>query len=140
MNMTRSLLKEKGVIRELWGEAVATSVYFLNMCPTKKLPEDIPHAKRSGTKPSIKHLKIFGSLVFSHVAEQRRTKLDDRGEAMVFVGYHSTGAYKLYNPIKKKMTIRKEVVVLEDESWNWEINQTSMKTSEIETRINRVQN
>ncbi|WVY95082.1 hypothetical protein V8G54_034170 [Vigna mungo] len=129
MNMAWSLLKEKGVIRELWGEAVATSVYLLNKCPTKVLPDDVPHAKWTGMKPSIKHLRIFGSLVFSHIADQKRSKLDDKEEAMVFVGYHSTGAYKLYNPIKKRMIISQDVVFLEEESWNWEINQTSMKTS-----------
>lgn len=74
---------------------------------------------------------------------------------MTFVGYHSTRAYKLYNPIKKKMTISRDVVFLEDECWNWEIDQTSMKTSkfvmqlplqveedsrETETRINEDQN
>ncbi|WVZ17444.1 hypothetical protein V8G54_010426 [Vigna mungo] len=155
MNMARSLLREKGVIRRLWGEAVATSVYLLNRCPTKMLPDDVPHAKWTGTKPSIKHLRIFGSLVFSHIADQKRRKLDDKGEAMVFVGYHSTGAYKLYNPIIEKTIVSRDVVFLEDENWNWETNQTSMKTSrsvlqlplqveedcmETETRINRDQN
>lgn len=48
---------------------------------------------------------------------------------MIFVGYHSTGAYKLYNPITRKMIFSRDVVVLEDENRNWETNQTSTKTT-----------
>ncbi|WVZ01111.1 hypothetical protein V8G54_027180 [Vigna mungo] len=116
MNMVRSLLKEKSITRELWGEAIATSVYLLNRCPTRRLPANVPHAIWSGKTPSVTHLKIFGSLAFNHVAEQRRTKSDDRGETMIFLGYHSIGAYKLYNPITRKMIFSRDVVVLEDEN------------------------
>ncbi|WVZ25754.1 hypothetical protein V8G54_004298 [Vigna mungo] len=126
MNMVRCMIKEKNVPRDLWGEAVATSVYILNRCTTKRMPGSVPHAKWSGTKCLVKHFKIFGSLAFNHIADQRRVKLDDKGEPMIFVGYHSTRSYKLFDPIKKRMTISRDVVVIEDEYWDWENNQTSM--------------
>ncbi|WVZ15560.1 hypothetical protein V8G54_013126 [Vigna mungo] len=129
MNMARCMLKEKNVVRELWGEAVATAVHVLNGSPTKRLPNRVPHAAWTGKKTSVKYFKIFGLLAFCHVADQKRVKLDDKGEAMVFVGYHSTGAYRLFDPIKKKITISRDVVVLEDESWNWKSNQTNMRKS-----------
>lgn len=44
MKMVRSLLKEKGLTCELWGKAVATSVYMLNRCPTRRLPANVPYA------------------------------------------------------------------------------------------------
>ena len=37
MNMIRSMLKSKDLPKELRGEAVSTSAYLLNRCPTKKL-------------------------------------------------------------------------------------------------------
>lgn len=83
MNIARCMLKEKDMSRDLWGEAVATSVYVLNRCPTKRLPDNVPHATWSGMKCSVKHLRVFGSLAFNHVAGQKRLKLDNKGEPMI---------------------------------------------------------
>ncbi|WVZ24094.1 hypothetical protein V8G54_002638 [Vigna mungo] len=116
MNMARCLLKEKELPQNLWAEAVSTVVYLLNRCPTKRIERKVPLAVWTGTTPSVRHLKIFGSLAFVHVADQKRTKLEDKGEPMVLVGYHPTGAYKLYDPVKQKMIISRDVVVLENES------------------------
>lgn len=53
-------------------------------------------------KPSVNHLSIFGSLCYRHIPDEKRKKLDDKSEAFMLVGYHPTGAYKLYNPSQKK--------------------------------------
>lgn len=118
MNMARCLLREKTVSRELWGEAVSTAVYVLNRCPMKRLTSKVSHAIWTSMKPFVKHFKIFRSLAFCHIADQKRSKLEDKGEAMVFAGYHPTDAYKLYDPVRGKMSINRYVLVLEDESWD----------------------
>ena len=46
---------------------------------------------------------------------------------MILVGYHPTGAYKLYDPAKKKMTFSRDVMVLEKEYWNWQENMSSLR-------------
>ncbi|WVZ04047.1 hypothetical protein V8G54_024853 [Vigna mungo] len=46
---------------------------------------------------------------------------------MVFMGYHDTGAYKLYDPRRQRMVLSRDVVVLENECWDWNQNQSSMK-------------
>ncbi|PNX77519.1 retrotransposon protein [Trifolium pratense] len=51
VNMVRSMLKEKYLPINLWGEAVNTAVYILNKCPTKKLNNIVPEEKWSGKKP-----------------------------------------------------------------------------------------
>jgi hypothetical protein len=38
------------------------------------------------------------------------------------IGYHTAGAYKLYNPITKKVTSSRDVTFEEDKSWNWDTN------------------
>ena len=48
-----------------------------------------------------------------------RKKLDDRSQTMVLIGYHSTGAYKLYSPNDDKLVISRDVVVDESKGWNW---------------------
>ena len=62
MNMVRSILKGKILPKEFWGEAVSTASYILNRCPTKKLEGVTPEECWSGVKPSLSHLKVFGSI------------------------------------------------------------------------------
>ncbi|KAK2359039.1 hypothetical protein QL285_096166 [Trifolium repens] len=119
MNMVRCMLKSKHLPKELWGEAVATATYILNRCPTKKLNDVTPEECWSGNKPNISHLKVFGSLAYRHVPDQLRRKLDDKGEQMVFVGYHSTGGYKLYDPINKCVVVSRDVIIDEMKEWDW---------------------
>lgn len=45
---------------------------------------------------------------------------------MIFIGYHPTRAYKLFDPIKEKVVLSRDVVILEHESWNWKLRQTSL--------------
>ncbi|WVY96775.1 hypothetical protein V8G54_028926 [Vigna mungo] len=97
-----------------WAEAVSTVVYLLNKCPTKRIEGKVSLEVWTGAKPPVKHLRIFGSLTFTHVAHQKRTKLEDKSESMVFMGYHATGAYKLCDRIEK-------------ESWDWDHMHTNSK-------------
>jgi len=39
---------------------------------------------------------------------------------MILIGYHSIGAYKLYDPKVQKVQISRDVLVNENEAWNWE--------------------
>jgi hypothetical protein len=77
----------------------------------------VPEEAWSGRKPSLRHLKIFGSLCHKHVTNARRSKLEEKSEIMVLISYHPTGAYKLYNPITHKVHISRDVIVNELESW-----------------------
>ena len=88
-----------------------TVAYILNKCPTKKLNLKVPEEAWCGRKPSVKHLKVFGSLYYQHVPYARRSKLEDKSEIMILIGYHPTGAYKLYNHVTQKVYIRWDVIV-----------------------------
>ena len=112
--MTRSMLKAKDMPKRFWAEAVSTTVYILNRCPIKRIVGKIPYEAWTGSKPSVSHLRVFGSMCFRHIPEQLRSKMDDRSEAMVLIGYHLTAAYKLYSPIEDKLVINRDVRV--DES------------------------
>jgi hypothetical protein len=51
---------------------------------------------------------------------------------MIFVGYHRTSAYRLYNPITDKVEINRDVKVIENDSWDWKEKSTSKKTYEVD--------
>ncbi|GKV49004.1 hypothetical protein SLEP1_g55778 [Rubroshorea leprosula] len=59
----------------------------------------------SGFKPSVKHLKVFGFVAYAHIPAKTRTKLDDRVEKIIFIGYKH-GGYKLFNPETKKKPLQ----------------------------------
>jgi hypothetical protein len=120
LDMTRSMLKEKGLPKQFWAEAVACSMYLLNRCPTKSVKKMTPQEAWSGYKPSVAYLRIFGCVAYAQVPKAKRRKLDDRGEKCIFVGYSKESkAYKLYNPLTNKVVVSRDVVFSEEESWNW---------------------
>ncbi|KAK2370871.1 putative mitochondrial protein [Trifolium repens] len=120
LNMARCMLKSKELPKKLWGEAVNTAAYVLNRCPTKRLKDSTPEELWTGHKPSVKHLRIFGSLCFRHIPDEKRKKLDDKSEQLILVGYDATGAYKMYNPKNQKIIISRDVIVDEKSQWKWE--------------------
>ena len=118
MNMVRSMLKGRKLPKYFWGEAVSITCFILTRIPTRRLQEITPDKAWSRRKPNVSHLKIFGSLSYKHVPEQVGKKLDDRSDPMIFIGYHPTGAYKLYDPKGKKIVISIYVIVDESKWWN----------------------
>ena len=120
LNMIRSMLRSKKLPHNFWAKAATTIVYVLNRCPTKNLDGEVPEEAWSGVKPSVRHFRIFGSLCYRHIPYQKRKKLDEKSEAMIFVGYNSIGSYKLYNPKKSEVVFNRDVHFDETQAWNWE--------------------
>ncbi|GAU26641.1 hypothetical protein TSUD_102510 [Trifolium subterraneum] len=98
---------------------VSTATYILNRCPTKKLEGITQEECWSGIKPSLSHLRVFGSITHRHVSDQLRRKLDDKSSQMVLIGYHSTRGYKLLDPVTRQIVISKDVIVDELKEWDW---------------------
>src|ERR1044072_557364 len=127
--MVMSTLKEKNLPHSLWGEAVTTSVYIFNKCPTKKLKDKVPEEVWTGRKPLVKHLRMFGSLAYVHVPDEKRKKLNDKSAMMILIGYHPTGAYKLLNPTTRKVTYSRDVIIDETSQWNWNDKASNKSTT-----------
>ena len=68
---------------------------------------------------SVSHLKFFGCVTYAHVLDEMIKKLDKKGHKCIFVGYfENKKAYKLYDPIVRKVIISHDVQFLENESWD----------------------
>ena len=77
-----------------------------------------PEEAWSGWRPKVDHFKKFGCIAYAHIPDQKRTKLDDKGEKCVFLGVSDQSkAYKLYNPCTKKIIISLDVVFDEENFW-----------------------
>ena len=59
----------------LWGEALRTTIYTLNRCPTKVITGKTPFEAWIGIKPNISHLRVFGCEAFSYIIYEKRKKV-----------------------------------------------------------------
>lgn len=66
---------------------------------------------------NVKHLKVFGSIAYTHIPAETRTKLDDQAKKIVFVGYKCGGS-KLFNSMTKKGIVSQDVTFAE-EAWKY---------------------
>ncbi|XP_074378306.1 uncharacterized protein LOC141719820 [Apium graveolens] len=118
--MARSMVKAKHLPRTFWAEAVQCAVYLLNSCPTKSVRNKTRNEACSGSKPSVRNLRIFRCIAYAHIPDQKRKKLDDKGEKCIFTGYDKRSkAYRLYNPLTKKLIISRDVEFDESDYWRW---------------------
>nr|GEW75748.1 retrovirus-related Pol polyprotein from transposon TNT 1-94 [Tanacetum cinerariifolium] len=123
--MVRSMLKTKKMPKEFWAEAVDCVVYLLNRCPSKSLDNKTSQEAWNGLKPTVSHLRVFGSIAYVHVPSQRRLKLDDRSEKHVFVGYDKQSkGYKLHNSVTRKVVVSRDMEFDDEGSWDWSIQES----------------
>jgi hypothetical protein len=90
----------------LWAEAVNMAAYLKNRLPHKHLPSSTtPFERFHGKRPTISHLKPFGSKCYVHIREEERSSRSKhlpRAREAIIVGY--TSSPKVY-----------QVFTLEDE-------------------------
>jgi hypothetical protein len=99
MEKARSMLSGAGLGQEFWAEAVSTTCYLVNRSPSSTLDDTTPHEVWSGKKPSLQHLRVFGCDAYVHVPKENRSKLDNKAEKCIFIGYkYGVKGYNLWNP------------------------------------------
>lgn len=108
LNMSRCLIMESNLEKDLWGEAVRISAYIINRLPTKatnKIPAEIWYNREI----SLNNMKVFGSRAYSHIPkEDRNGKLAERCKSLIMIGYTSNG-YRLWDPNLRKIITAKSV-------------------------------
>ena len=104
MEKARSMLSGTGLGQEFWAEAVETACYLVNRSPSSVLEDKTPHEVWTGKKPSLSHLRVFGCDAYVHVPKEKRTKLDNKYERGIFIGYKDgLKGYKIWNPETRKV-------------------------------------
>ncbi|PNX60020.1 equilibrative nucleoside transporter 3-like protein, partial [Trifolium pratense] len=127
--MVRCMINEKNIPKTFWPEAVNWAVHILNRCPTFAVKDITPEEAWSGIKPSVSHFRIFGCIAYAHVPDNLRKKLDDKSVVCVHLGLsEESKAYKLYDPIRRRIIVSKDVMFDEFKQWNWE-SKTAEKTN-----------
>ena len=118
--MVRSLLARGKIPKSFWPEAMNWNIHVLNRSPTFSVQNMTLEEAWSGRKPAVDHFKIFSCIAYAHVPDKKMKKLDDKGEKCVFLGVsEASKAYKLFNPLTKKIVTSRDVIFDEESTWNW---------------------
>ncbi|CAJ2642245.1 unnamed protein product [Trifolium pratense] len=126
MNMVRSMMSGMNVPKRFWPEAVVWATHVINRSPTLSVKDRTPEEAWSEMKASVSHFKVFGCIAYAHVPDVHRKKLDPKSVKCVHLGVsEESKAYKLYDPMQKKIIISRDVVFDEKQGWRW--NETSDK-------------
>jgi hypothetical protein len=133
MNLVRCILTDKQVPKVFWPEAVKWCVHVLNRSPTLAVQHSTPEEAWSGMKPTVEYFRVFGCLAHVHVPDQRRIKLDDKSILCVLLGVSDESkAYRLFDPISKKIIVSRDVVFEETKGWNWDMSREEIISDVLE--------
>ena len=96
--MARTILHNKDVARNLWGESINTVCYTVNRVYFRPGTKKTPYELWKGRNPNVKYFRIFGSTCFILKGRENVGKFDSRSDEGIFLGYSSTSkAYRVCN-------------------------------------------
>jgi hypothetical protein len=94
--MVNSMISYSGLSEGLWGGAMLTACFLLNIIPNKKnksTPYELWHKKI----PNLSYLKVWGCRAVVRLTEPKRKTLGERGIDCIFIGYaENSKAYRFY--------------------------------------------
>jgi len=78
-----------------------------------------PYQAWYGKKPPVHFLKVFGCVAYIKRLRPHLTKLDDRGQKVVFIGYQSgSKAYRFYDPATERVHVSRDAIFDESALWD----------------------
>jgi hypothetical protein len=80
MEMACSMLTAKHFSNEYWAKAVAIAIYILNKCSAKSVKNKVPQESWTRSKHNVAHLNFFGCVAYTHVLDELRRKMDNKGQ------------------------------------------------------------
>ena len=69
-----AVMNEKRLPKSYWDEATNTTIYLTNHCTTSRVHDITPYEKFYGKKPDLSHVRIFGSIAFEHIPNEKLQK------------------------------------------------------------------
>jgi hypothetical protein len=106
----RSMLHHARLDKSFWAEAAMTAIYIKNRLPSPKSDTKTPFEMVNKSKPSVKHMRVFGCLAYVLTPKEKRLKWDPKSRPGLFMGYEeSSKAYRVYDIEGDKVVISRDV-------------------------------
>ena len=118
----RAMILESGGSASWWARAAVTAADTHNRLVNSYTPTMTPHELMWGVRPSLSHLRVFGSVCYPLIVPASRRKHIDALKYPSSVGVylgpceHGSGVCVL-DPTTKQVAVRRDVVV--DEMWRF---------------------
>ncbi|KAG3122720.1 Retrovirus-related Pol polyprotein from transposon TNT 1-94 [Phytophthora cactorum] len=106
----RSMLHHAKLDKCFWAEAAMTAIYVKNRLPSPKIEHKTPFEIVYKSKPSVKHMRVFGCRTYILTPKEKRLKWDPKARAGIFLGYEEVSkAYRLYDIEAGQVVISRDV-------------------------------
>ncbi|KAG2758595.1 Retrovirus-related Pol polyprotein from transposon TNT 1-94 [Phytophthora cactorum] len=106
----RSMLHHAKLDKRFWAEAAMTAIYVKNRLPSPKIEHKTPFEIVYKSKPSVKHMRVFGCRTYILTPKEKRLKWDPKARAGIFLGYEEVSkAYRLYDIEAGQVVISRDV-------------------------------
>ena len=116
LDRTRAILADSQLPRRFW-PAILQSVAYLHSLTYSRTTHKTPHEVLFGKVPDVAHLRRVGCVAYMVIPSKGRDKMGNRARKSYLLGYaHTTGtkAYLLWDPIRDKVEISRDVVFKEN--------------------------
>jgi transposase InsO family protein len=108
--MANCMIQSKGLSLKYWVEAIKCTNYIVNHTPTKALKNITPEEAWTKIKPDVSHFRVFGSIAWSHIPDEKRKELQPKSEKCIFFGYfEDVKGYRLLQSHCNEIIIRRDV-------------------------------
>ncbi|KAE8665697.1 Esterase/lipase/thioesterase family protein isoform 2 [Hibiscus syriacus] len=115
LERTRAMLRDAGLEKSFWAEAINTSCYLVYRAPSTAIELKTPMEMWTGKPSDYSNLHVFGSIVYVMYNSQEISKLDPKSRKYKFLGYaDGVKGYRLWYPIARKVIISRDVIFVED--------------------------
>uniref|UniRef100_A0AAV1UC50 CCHC-type domain-containing protein n=1 Tax=Peronospora matthiolae TaxID=2874970 RepID=A0AAV1UC50_9STRA len=106
----RSLLHRAKLEKCFWAEAAMTAIYIKNRLPSSKIDHKTPFEIVYKSKPSVKHMRVFGCRAFILTPREKRLKWDPKAREGMFMGYEEASkAYRVYDIEAGQVVISRDI-------------------------------
>jgi hypothetical protein len=108
--MANCMIQSKGLSLKYWVEDINYANYIVNRTTTKALKNITPEEAWTKIKPDVSHFRVFGSIAWAHIPDEKRKALQPKSEKCIFVGYsEDVKGYRLLQPHCNEIIIRRDV-------------------------------
>jgi hypothetical protein len=108
--MANCMIQSKGLSLLYWAEGINCANYIVNRTPTKALKNITPEEAWTKIKPDVSHFRVFGSIAWAHIPDEKRKALQPKSEKCIFVGYcENFKGYILIQPHCNEIILRRDV-------------------------------
>ena len=106
----RSLLHHAKLDKCFWAEAAMTAIYIKNRLPSPKIDHKTPYEIVYKSKPSVKHMRVFGCQAYILTPKEKRLKWDPKARVGIFMGYEEASkAYRVFDIEAGQVVISRDI-------------------------------